>query len=296
MTWRLLFLSTGEIGLAEHVASAGGRIRAGQEVRMLDIPSDGGCNLGVFENLHGAESARAFADDLQRVSETYYGTAAEALLNALTQSPEARDSAVAMVKACQTEFVSNYVPTSSHGQVLRAAARFGMVAGVGEYAISIGVLPWPAGEAIRGAKQCFDAWFDARGGGEASEELRALAQLRHFIELHGESRFPIIEGAVIGDFNNVGDKTILRAGYRKILDDDSTEYWVFREVFEDDMCRGFDYKLVACVLRKQGFLQVDPKGNYTVTKRLPGFPKPIRVYVIKPSLFDDEREAIPRAA
>jgi putative DNA primase/helicase len=31
--WRLLFLSAGEIGLAQHLASAGKRIKAGQEVR-----------------------------------------------------------------------------------------------------------------------------------------------------------------------------------------------------------------------------------------------------------------------
>ena len=81
MSWSLLFISTGEIPLAEHIAQSGERARAGQEIRLLDIPSDAGRGMGLFENLHGASSARDFADSLQQLAEQYHGTAAEGLLN-----------------------------------------------------------------------------------------------------------------------------------------------------------------------------------------------------------------------
>ncbi|WP_297845296.1 DUF927 domain-containing protein [Pseudomonas sp.] len=290
-SWRLLFISTGEIGLAEHVAAGGGRIRAGQEIRMLDIPSDGGCNLGVFENLHGAASPQAFADQLQQLSEAYYGTVAEALLTTLTSNAQERDRAVSMVQAIQGQFVGDFVPVDSHGQVFRAASRFGMVAGVGEYAISIGALPWDAGEALHSVQRCFHSWLGERGGNVASEELRALAQVRHFLEQYGESRFTLIAQEGLGD-NNIGDRTNRRVGFRKVLDDGTTEYLVLSEAYKNDLCEGFDYKLVTRVLNEHGFLQRGSDGKSTVVKRLPGVSGSIRVYVINPSIFISREAAI----
>ena len=281
--WRLLFLSTGEIGLAEHVASAGSVIRAGQEIRMLDIPADAGAGMGLFEDIHGAVNPSVFADTLQEKSETYYGTAAEALLNRLSASPEERDRAVAVIREYQDAFVANYVPADSHGQVFRAAGRFGLVAGVGEYCIQIGILPWEVGVAMTSAYECFQAWLESRGGNVASEDIRALAQVREFLEHHGESRFTLI--APEGTEDNIGQRTINRAGFRKVQDDGGVEYWVFSESYRSDICSGFDPKLVTRVLRDKGFLQLSSGGKAQVTKRLPGFDKAVKVYVIKPEIL-----------
>ena len=51
LTWRLLFLSAGEVGLAEHMSEAGRRTRAGQELRMVDLPADAGGGAGVFDHV-----------------------------------------------------------------------------------------------------------------------------------------------------------------------------------------------------------------------------------------------------
>jgi putative DNA primase/helicase len=59
--WRLLFLSAGELGLADHMAEGQKRTRVGQEVRMVDIAADAGAGLGAFENLHGMDGGAAFA-------------------------------------------------------------------------------------------------------------------------------------------------------------------------------------------------------------------------------------------
>jgi putative DNA primase/helicase len=42
ITWRLPFLSTGETGLAAKMQEAGRRARAGQEVRVVELPADAG--------------------------------------------------------------------------------------------------------------------------------------------------------------------------------------------------------------------------------------------------------------
>lgn len=281
-SWRLLFISTGEIGLADHVAAGGGTVKAGQEIRMLDIPADANAGYGVFENIHGASSAAVFADSLQTLSETFYGSPADALLSKLTE-PGELDLAVAFIRKVQDQFVQQYVPNDAHGQVTRAASRFGAVAGVGEYCISMGILPWDAGHAIWGVRQCYLAWLEARGDGSASEEIRLLAQVREFIERNGESRFTLMLPSGIEE-NNIGQRTINRAGFRRVLNDGSTEYWVLPEMYHKEICHGFDPKLVTRVLRDKGYLEKDSAGKSSVSKLVPGIGR-MRVYVIKASLM-----------
>ena len=66
--WRVLFLSSGEIGLAAKVAEDGRcrKLTAGQQVRVIDIPADAGAGLGLLEALHGFKVADAFARHLSR--------------------------------------------------------------------------------------------------------------------------------------------------------------------------------------------------------------------------------------
>ena len=285
-TWRLLFLSTGEIGLADHVAAGGGRIKAGQEVRMLDIPADANAGYGVFEDIHGATSAAAFADSLQTLSEAYYGSPADALLTKLTE-PGELDLAVAFIRKVQDQFVQQYVSNDAHGQVTRAATRFGAVAGAGEYCISIGILPWDKGHAIWGVKQSYLAWLESRGDNSASEDYRAIAQVREFIERNGESRFTLMLPAGIEE-NNVGQRTINRAGFRRVLNDGSTEYWVLPEMYQKEVCHGFDPRLVTRVLRDEGYLEEDSAGKSSVSKLVPGLGR-MRVYVIKASFMQEQQ-------
>lgn len=75
-SWRLLMLSTGEVGLAEKIREEGGRVKAGQSVRLIDVPADAGAGLGIFEELHGFSSPQVFADALKQAAATDYGHAA----------------------------------------------------------------------------------------------------------------------------------------------------------------------------------------------------------------------------
>ncbi|MDN3508646.1 MAG: hypothetical protein P0S93_01225 [Candidatus Neptunochlamydia sp.] len=59
-TWHLLFLSSGEISLADHMKEEEKKVRTGQEVRIIDIPSDTN-EHGAFEYLHGIESRATFS-------------------------------------------------------------------------------------------------------------------------------------------------------------------------------------------------------------------------------------------
>lgn len=295
--WRLLYLSTGEIGLASHMAVGGKQVRAGQEIRMLDIPADAGAGLGVFENIHNAASGAKFSDSLQQMADQHYGTAGDALLSRITEDGE-MDKAIEFIEAEIQAFISAHIPASAHGQIQRAGGRFAFVAAVGEYCIEVGILPFAKGEAAAGVLKCFQAWVDERGGDQDMESIRAIAQVRSFIEAHGESRFSSIDLNELSDaLSSEGNvRTNQRVGFRKSLGNGLIEYWVFSEAYNKEICRGFDPKVVTKVLMQNGFLQLDGAGRPQISKRLPGIGLQ-RVYVIKPSILQsDDEEAQPLAA
>jgi hypothetical protein len=106
----------------------GHQARAGQEVRLVDIPADAGCGLGVFENIHGFSSADVFARTLRDNALKYYGTPSRSFLEKLATKLDHIGDAIARARA---DFVSRNVPKDASGQVSRVANRFALIAAAG---------------------------------------------------------------------------------------------------------------------------------------------------------------------
>ncbi|MGE4073721.1 MAG: DUF927 domain-containing protein [Lysobacterales bacterium] len=259
--WRLLFLSTGEIGLSDLMAEAGTRTRAGQEVRVIDIPADAGAGLGMFEKLPQGMTAGAFADRLRDAAAMHYGTAGPAFVGRLVQNhTEARDT----LRTARDAIAATMAPTDAAGQVRRVAQRFALIAAAGELATEWGLTGWPEGEAATAATKCFRAWLGARGTAGAAEPAAMLSAVRRFLEAHGESRFAPWDAPD-------SRTTINRAGFRRDAADGSgVEFYVMREAFKADICTGFDYRAVAQTLADAGALATDSDGSATKPERLPG--------------------------
>lgn len=64
--WRVIYISSGEIGLADKVMEGGQKKTAGMDVRVVDIRADAGAGMGLFEELHGAKDHASFAGGLRR--------------------------------------------------------------------------------------------------------------------------------------------------------------------------------------------------------------------------------------
>ena len=79
-SWCIVFLSTGEITLAQKMTEAGKRAMTGTENRLVNIRADAGAGLGVFETLHGFDEPALLADHLRHAAATFYGTAGRAFL------------------------------------------------------------------------------------------------------------------------------------------------------------------------------------------------------------------------
>jgi putative DNA primase/helicase len=307
LAWRLLFLSAGEIGLAAHMSEGGKRSRAGQELRMADVPADANAGMGIFEQLHEHEGGAAFATHMTRVSETHYGTAGLAFIGWLIAH---HDGLAKRLRGELERITLSWIPKGASGQVDRVAGRFAIAALGGELATEAGLTGWATGEAEQAAKSCFDAWLASRGGAGNAEERQIIAQVRHFIEAHGAGRFTWWHRAA----DDHAPNTLHRAGFKRMLsaegkpirsDSDhgaafgermkgevgeevQTEYFILLEVFNREVCQGFDSATVKQLLRDRGFIACDADRLDHKT-RLPGIGN-ARCIKLLPSIFDDDAE------
>lgn len=276
LTWNLIYVSAGELTLAEHALSAGKRTRGGAAVRLLNITADAGAGMGMFENLHGVRSADAFARRMKRMALKYYGSPLRVWLEFLTKD---RVAATDAVKRFQSEFMDKYLQTGSAGEVSRAAQRFGLIGAAGELASEAGLTGWAKGESIKAAGQCFRSWVETRGTTGGADIEAAIQQIRRFLEANGSSRFQTLPGP---SFASREEKVPNRAGFRRTREG-STQYLLLPEAFRKEVCSGYDYRVVLKELDARGFLVRTPP-DFTIKPRLPELGI-VRVYCIRAAIL-----------
>ncbi len=273
LKWRLLFLSAGEIGLAQHMAEGGKRTRAGQETRLAEIPADAGTGLGAFDTLHDTPSAAAFAKRLNEATRQHCGHVGPVFVRRLLDERDSWPDLSATVK----ELGSRFAGDGADGQVQRVARRFALVAVAGELATKWNLTGWPQGTAIAAAQSCFNAWVAARGGKGNLEPKQVLAQVRAFLEQHGEARF--------APWDDDGRVTHNRAGFRRVADDGRTRFYVLREAMRREVLSGLNVADALRTLADAGVLDLSTDGKATRPERLPGLGT-VRCYVVNPTLWD----------
>jgi len=295
--WRLLFLSTGEKTLAQHMAEANKELKAGMEVRMLAVPADASKGLGMFDALNGFDDAAALSDALKARVAKYYGTPLTAFLTALCE-PDKRHAWSAILRRTLEGFIAQSLPASASGQAHRAAARFGLAAAAGELATAMGITGWPDGTATTAARVCLNAWMNERGGAGNFEGDAILARLRQVIERFGESRFTRWESAA-AKVDEHGPRTIDRLGFRKTMEHGlgdalhtTNTYYVLPESWRSEIFRGMNINAVNKELLQRGVIEPGNDGKASTLVRLPGLGTQ-RCYVVKtiPGVAESEARA-----
>ncbi|MFO1225962.1 DUF927 domain-containing protein [Roseateles sp.] len=306
LTWRILFLSSGEVSLATHMADGGKRVMAGQEVRMVDIPLDAGQGMGGVEVLHGHASAGVLVEAITGAAARCYGVAGRAWLEWLCAHqaglPERLREALAAVMA-------DLLPGGAGEQVRRVARRFALVAVAGELACEAGITGWASNVATTAARRCFDDWLTARGHSGNGEEAAMLSQVKAWIEKNGDALLTSVHRA----HDDHRPNTPLRAGFKRKVDENGkpvkfdeaqayvdkrsdpestdsfhavTEYLILPEAWRREVCKGLDARAVAELMRTRGHL-VSDKGGLQRTHRVPGQGL-MKVYHLKASVMVDE--------
>lgn len=270
--WRLLFLSSGELGLSDKLAENGLKSRGGQEVRFVGLPVDS----SMLTSLHGLPDAGAVANRIKQLASEHYGHAGHDFLQKLTQT-ETLNTVRSEIGTAMADAVRHLVPEGADGQVRRVAMRFALCGMAGTLAIRLGILPATL-DVLNCIETCFRDWLTARGGTGASEDAAILSTVRLFIEQHGASRFQ--------DMDTQMSTCINRVGFQRTRNG-TTEYLILPESFRAEVVRGYAEARAVRVLREAGWLRTPSKNRLKHQERLPGLGR-VRVYIV--CLPDDPDE------
>jgi uncharacterized protein (DUF927 family) len=281
-TWRIWVLSSGEVTLRGMMAAGGQKVRAGQEIRILDIRADQGDGVGVFSRLGAGFNPKAFADELKLATCRYYGTAGPAFVAKLLEQDPERIGQFWDKMRLEVPKAANL--TSGTEQVMRVADKFSAIAMAGELAAEFGILPWQAGSATKAAAEMLDRWVKGRGGAKDPQEITAgIDQVRKKIAAFGDGRFAHADRhAMSKDDRPVTD----RLGWFRGAGQDQ-RWLILPTVFRDVFCEGFDHTVIREALHAYGMLDRDPDGkHWPRNEKCDG--RTQRVYVLTAKILQEE--------
>ena len=282
-SWRIVYLSSGEETLEAIMAKAGQKPKAGQDIRLADIPADAGAGLGVWDTSHGMghglEGGKSFSKRLDASAARLHGSAGDAWLSHLTTHRERISSDLQpRIRA----FADQHTPSHAGAQVGRVADLFALVAVAGELATLAGITGWSKGEATAAAARCFADWLAVFGTGNR-EHSSALEQVRAFIQAHGSSRFEPLDREAWNAWSSSQPRTVNRVGYWRDTQE-GREYLIFPEQWKNEVCKGLDSEAVARTIRDAGHLR-HKHGSLKLESRTPDSDTKTRFYVVKASLL-----------
>ncbi len=263
--WRCFVLSSGERTIGTHMADGGYRAKAGQSVRLLDVPA--ARRFGAWDDLHGFPNGAAFADAIRRAAVAHHGHAGRAFLEKLTRDGRDFCERLERIKALPI-----FSADDGEGQDKRTAGRFALLAVAGEVATEYGITGWPEGAAIEAAAEGFKAWRSTRGR-RNDERRQILEQVSGFIERHGDSRFSNANGNTSDDAMRIN-----RAGWWR--DDEGGRVYLFNAEGLHEALKGFDFKRALDTLQDAGALpKADASGERAKAQRIGG--RLVRLYTIR---------------
>lgn len=264
--WRCFVISSGERSIETTMNEAGQQVKAGQSMRLLDVPA--AQTYGAWDELHDLTSPAAFSDALKRSAVQHYGHAGRAFLEKLTFDTTDFCAELDKLKALPI-----FVTDGSEGQDKRAAGRFALVGLAGELATGYGLTGWQVGDALKAAAHAFNLWRTGRGKG--NDERRQIANnVLSFIQRHGDARFANAD--YTGGSQNVRD----RAGWWR-KNDDGREYFFTADGMREAL-KGFDFKRALNVLQELGALPATgADGKRSRHHKFDG--EGMRVYPVNPN-------------
>lgn len=242
--WRTVAISTGEMDMETFIASAGRRIKAGQLVRLLNIP------LSKAVRFHGYHTGKQHADALKDAYQSHYGAVGREWIKYLANHQQ---EAIEAVRAAEERWRS-LVPSDYGEQVHRVAARFAVL----EAALSFGrvITGWDDKTCQDAIQYSFNAWVKEFGTGN-KEHQQIVDQAEAFLNAFGMSRFAPLpydpQSLMIRDM----------AGYRERgkHDTDKMVFHTFKSAFEKEIAAGFNAKHFAKVLLESGMLTPPSSGR-----------------------------------
>lgn len=252
--FNLMYTSTGEVTLEEHLRRGGIELDAGLLLRFAHIPSDAGKGYGVFECVNYGSNSSDLGNRINELAAKHYGHAGIKWLEYLTSD---KDVVMQQAQKLLDSFIEQHTQ-AKNGQANRVLRRFALVAVAGELATLAGITSWQQGRAFEAVAQCFNTWLNSLGGGENMEETKILEHIKAFFESNGTSRFEDLTVIRQADGEVIRPRTHNRVGY---YDPDDKVYLVSPTMFKKEMCIGMNEANVKKVLIKHGWIKEFIEGG-----------------------------------
>ncbi|HEC7609236.1 TPA: DUF927 domain-containing protein [Salmonella enterica subsp. enterica serovar Muenchen] len=237
--WRTVAISTGEKDIETFLAEEGIRAKAGQLVRLLNIPME----KSTVHHEHGNGERHAKA--LKAAYTEHYGATGREWVKWLaSHQQEAKDA----VKAARERWCC-LIPENYGEQVKRVADRFAIL----EAALIAGqhLTGWSE-QASRDAMQhCFNAWVGEFGTG-SKEHQQIIEQCEAFLNRYGFSRYLPYPDT---DPRDLPIKDL--AGYRVDgkREDELSKFYTWPSIFEEEISAGFNPVAFGKALAIAGMLE-----------------------------------------
>jgi putative DNA primase/helicase len=261
-TWKLIFLSSGEVSLGNFMAQANVIQKGGQEVRLPDVPAiPEGSKHGCFETIHGADSGIQFASALEAAVIDHHGTALDAFLSRLVI--DIADPSFGGNLSKQLHLTAAKLSEGTKDSVIgRVAKRFALAQIALGLAHKYDLLPFDVEQMGWAISDCFHAWLASRGGDGSIEIKNAIKRIeRLFVTNEISDRVDDLRDGTDSKVRNL-------LAHRKCdADGDTTEFWVPPSVFEKEMCEGVNKTELIAELQRMGWLLTSTDGRPTVERR-----------------------------
>lgn len=273
--WRTVAISTGEMDLETFIASAGRKTKAGQLVRLLNIP------LSKAVRFHNYQNGKQHADALKDAYQHHHGAAGREWIKWLADHQQ---QAIDTVRECEARWRS-LIPADYGEQVHRVGARFAIL----EAALLLGdvVTGWDAQTCRDAIQHSYNAWVREFGTGN-KEHQQIIEQTEAFLNAHGLSRFAPFPYSPA----DLPIKDL--AGYRQRGEHEESPmiFYTFPSAFEREIAKGFNAKQFAEVLKSSGMLNppTSGRGYQRKSPRIQG--RQFNVYVLsyQPEEYGQQEE------
>ncbi|MFA9593070.1 DUF927 domain-containing protein [Citrobacter telavivensis] len=242
--WRTVAISTGEVDLETFIAGAGRKAKAGQLVRLLNIPLSKAIHFQEYQN--GKQHADALKDAWQH----QHGAAGREWVKWLADhQQEAKDA----VRAAEARW-RGLIPADYGEQVHRVGARFAIL----EAALVLGevITGWDTQTSRDAIQHSFNAWVREFGTGN-KEHQQVIEQCEAFLNAYGMSRFAPL------DYDPRDLPIHELYGYRdKGVDfNEPVLFYVLPTPFKNEVAKGFNKDTVARILSESGMLKKPGHGK-----------------------------------
>lgn len=274
--WRAMYFSTGEISVFRRLQADAKEVHAGQLLRLIDIPIEGGIIVA------SRDGHAAHAEKLKASCGRFFGVAGPALIRELVANYEDVGALTGTVKSLLERYGAKLTPPTVPPEQRRAIKRFALLLVAGELATKLGILDCTLDEIDRAVRTGLRAWLV--DGANLPDRLRGILNVQAFLERF-ESRFQNITGEV---------KTIPheRAGFVGWDTAAGTMVYLFTPEGFAEACAGQDPRETSKELLEKGFLHARERGHMTEKRNVGGARR--RVYVVLASLleFDPQKSTL----